>query len=267
MKKNRAKVQVGLVTKKINLGSDFRPLCPKYSMATILQIETATEVCSIAVSVAGRLASLKEEPDCRQHIAYVTMLTEACLADAGIAIDQLDAVAVSAGPGAYTSLRTGVSTAKGLCYALDIPLISVDTLAALAAGAFELGGLPDEALCISMVDARRNEVWLSAYRSDLDALVPAQPLILDDGALEDWVRSLNLGEIEAMLLAGNGQDKINSSNFGNNTYIRTAKNSSARFLTQIAEKKYKNKEFELLATFEPFYMKPPNITQPAKINP
>lgn len=236
-------------------------------MATILQIETATEVCSVAVSVDGKMVSFREEPDCRQHIAYITILMEACLGDVGIAIGQLDAVAVSAGPGAYTSLRTGISTAKGLCYALDIPLISIDTLAALAAGAFEQVGQPDDVLCVSMLDARRNEVWLSAYRNDLNALVPAQPLILDNGALEGWVQGLNQGRIEATLLAGNGQDKINSSSFGNNTYIRTAKSCSARFLTQIAEKKYRNKEFELLATFEPFYMKPPNITQPAKINP
>lgn len=235
-------------------------------MATILQIETATDVCSVALSVDGRLVSIKEALECRQHIAFITLQIEACLAEAGITTNQLDAIAVSVGPGAYTSLRTGVSTAKGLCYALDIPLISVDTLAALAAGAFEEKNLTAGAVCISMLDARRNEVWLSAYMSDLNPLVPAEPLVMDVGELDAWIKRHGLGEAEVLVVSGNGQDKINSSNFGNNTYIRTAKSCSARFLTLIAEKKFKNNAFEHLVSFEPFYMKPPNITQPASIN-
>jgi|1048.fasta_scaffold01026_3 tRNA threonylcarbamoyladenosine biosynthesis protein TsaB len=235
-------------------------------MATILQVETATEVCSVAVSRDGQLLSLKEELNCRDHIVHITRLIEACLEEVGVSFRQLDAVAVSSGPGSYTSLRTGVSTAKGLCYALDIPLIAIDTLTALAAAAFEQPGIPDGAVCIPMLDARRNEVWLSAYNKDLNPYVNAQPLLLETGVLDAWLTSLSLDFMDVLVISGNGQEKINSSNIGNNAYIRAAKSCSARSMTRIAEKKFGSGAFEQLASFEPYYMKPPNITQSAKVN-
>ena len=102
-------------------------------MATILNIETATRVCSVAVSVDGEVVSLKESNEKNAHAENITLFAESVVQTAGLEFHQLDAIAVSKGPGSYTGLRIGVSTAKGFCYSLDKPLIAINTLESLAA--------------------------------------------------------------------------------------------------------------------------------------
>ena len=97
-------------------------------MSNILLIETATDVCSIGLGMNGSLVALHETATYNEHGKRITLLIEACLKDGGIKASELDAIAISSGPGSFTSLRIGVATAKGLCYALGIPLISVDTM-------------------------------------------------------------------------------------------------------------------------------------------
>ena len=126
-------------------------------MAIILHIETATTVCSVALSENGKLLSLKEENKGLKHAENITLFIMHVLKESGKKITDLDAVALSSGPGSYTGLRIGTSTAKGLCYALDKPLISVSTLQSLALNAITKTS-DASALYCPMIDARRMEV-------------------------------------------------------------------------------------------------------------
>lgn len=231
-------------------------------MAKILLLETATDCCSVAICVDGVCVSMREMADCKSHIAVITLMIEACSKEAGIAINELDAVAVSSGPGAYTSLRTGASVAKGLCYALDIPLIAVDTLAALAWGSRDvLQVASGRAVYLPMIDARRAEIWLAAYDDTLTCVAPAQSLILEPGVLQQWIDALPLGyQPDEIIMSGSGKKKIIEEDIIKNSDICSVDMCSARFLLDIAQERYKNGQFEEVHLFEPFYMKPPNIT-------
>jgi tRNA threonylcarbamoyladenosine biosynthesis protein TsaB len=130
------------------------------SMPNILLVETATEVCSVAVFSENRIIALSENQHCTNHAAELTLLVSECMKKAFLNFADLDAVAVSGGPGAYTSLRVGASVAKGLCYALDKPLVVFDTLLALAAAARKMTDTR-KLLLLPALDARRQEVWMA----------------------------------------------------------------------------------------------------------
>lgn len=231
-------------------------------MAKILLLETATDCCSVAIGIDGLCVSIQEMADCKSHIAVITLMIEACAKEAGIVLNELDAVAVSSGPGAYTSLRTGASVAKGLCYASDIPLIAVDTLAALARGSkAKQAEKPTKALYLPMIDARRAEIWLAAYDHDMHCIAPAQSLILDPGVLPQWINTLPLSYTpDEVVMSGSGKNKISTEDIIKNSDICSVNACSARFLLDIAQERYINGQFEKIHSFEPFYMKPPNIT-------
>ncbi|MEO6758061.1 MAG: tRNA (adenosine(37)-N6)-threonylcarbamoyltransferase complex dimerization subunit type 1 TsaB, partial [Saprospiraceae bacterium] len=180
-------------------------------MARILLIETATDMCSAAIAVDGQVVALAEEFPTLQHAALLTLQVQECVRQAGIPLAELDAVAISRGPGSYTSLRVGASVAKGICFALDKPLIAVDTLLALAEASREQ--TPDEVsvqtLFLPMVDARRQEVWLAVYDEQSRLLAPAQPLILENNLFEDFIgKFLPFGAVGRLVLAGNGMEKM-----------------------------------------------------------
>ena len=235
-------------------------------MSKILLLETATDVCSVGIAVGEEVVALREEMDCRSHIAVITLMIEACCLEAGITLQELDAVAVSKGPGSYTSLRTGASVAKGLCYALDIPLIAVDTLEALAWGS-RPADLKPGTLLLPMLDARRDEIWVAAYDSEMQCLAPAAPLILTGDNLKNYIDNLREGAIwQQVIMSGSGKIKINIEYILDNTDICTISQSSARFLTLIAQNRLRNHQIEDVSLFEPHYMKPPNITISAKPN-
>jgi tRNA threonylcarbamoyladenosine biosynthesis protein TsaB len=251
-------------------------------MARILLIETATEVCSAAIAVHGEVVAIAEELHSQNHAALLTLQIEQCVKDSGIPLSNLDAVAVSRGPGSYTSLRVGASVAKGICYALGKPLIAVDTLLALAAAArSEVGNWkleidnPDVTtnfqfpisnfLLLPMLDARRQEVWLAAYDPQLRPLATAQPLILENDLFEKFVRAADpagLGEV--LIVAGNGSLKLENVPASKRTVFSSIKNCSARHLVPLAEQFFQDADFQNVAYFEPFYMKAPNITTPSK---
>src|ERR1700743_3579677 len=134
-------------------------------MSYIIQIETATTVCSIALANQGRILAVKQLNERNVHAEAITLFIQDVLNEAGVKYEELQAVAVSCGPGSYTGLRIGVSTAKGLCFALDKPLIAVETLACMAAGV--VSRFPDqldsETLLCPMIDARRMEVFTAIY--------------------------------------------------------------------------------------------------------
>jgi len=238
-------------------------------MAKILLIETASEVCSAAIAVNGNLVALAEDQNQPNHAARLTLLIQECVRQSGIALAELDAVAVSRGPGSYTSLRVGSSVAKGICYALDKPLIAVDTLQALAAAsrrAFEPQRSPDVVpLFVPMLDARRKEVWTAVYDGQLRKLVDAQPLILENNLFNIFTQSVSgFAPPNVFVVSGNGAKKIPNDPISENMVTSPVQNCSASHLGILAEQIFQNADFQDVAYFEPFYMKPPNITTPGK---
>ena len=234
-------------------------------MARILLIETATDVCSAAIAVDGRVVALEEEISTLQHAALLTLQVAACVRQAGIPLATLDAVALSWGPGSYTALRVGASVAKGICYALDKPLIAVDTLAALAQASRQEVQHDEQpgTLFVPMLDARRQEVWMAVYDQDGLQLAPAQPLIMENFLFEDFIGEyITHRPGSRLVFAGNGMHKLRNVPKFAKAVFSSIKNCSAVYLAALAERFFQDSDFQPLAYFEPFYMKPPNITVP-----
>lgn len=234
-------------------------------MAKILLIETASEVCSAALGIDGAINAFSEALEAPSHAALLTLQIQACCEEAGLALHQLDAVALSAGPGAYTALRVGASVAKGICYALEKPLIALDTLQLLAqASAVEVAAeVPT--WYVPMLDARRAEVWLGVYDAAGREKAPAQPLILENNSFEEFLSGIpGARQVERVVLSGNGMKKMRSGSISENVIFSTLEKCSARHMAAMAERFFQQADFQDVAYFEPFYMKPPNITTPNK---
>ena len=171
-------------------------------MAVILNIDTSTDVCSVALTAEGGILCHREDFTGRNHAALLSGFIKDCLDRLRELELKLDAVAVSMGPGSYTGLRIGLSEAKGLAFALGIPLIGVDTLKLLAVSVMFSGReIPENALYAPMIDARRMEVFTAVYDSALTPLMEPQPLILDADSYASF-----LSEAPVMFF-GNGSDK------------------------------------------------------------
>jgi tRNA threonylcarbamoyladenosine biosynthesis protein TsaB len=228
-------------------------------MSLILNIESATDICSIAISRDNELLGSKELVG-NLHAEKMTLLINECLAACNIRLNDLDAIAISNGPGSYTSLRIGASTAKGLCYALDLPLIAIDTLETLALAAFnEIGD--KEALYCPMIDARRMEVYTATYQYSettgaLENIEPMHPKIIDGESYSDFLQ-----KNKKIYLCGNGAEK--TSEVLSNSYIFILPiECSARYLYILSNQAYVEKRFEDMAYHTPQYLKAPNITTP-----
>ncbi|MCC6281160.1 MAG: tRNA (adenosine(37)-N6)-threonylcarbamoyltransferase complex dimerization subunit type 1 TsaB [Saprospiraceae bacterium] len=231
-------------------------------MAKILLIETATEVCSVAIAVEGVVVALAEASESPSHSALLTMQISQCVRESGIELAELDAVAVSNGPGSYTSLRVGVSVAKGICYALNKPLIAVDTLGSLALASKPVAAQDGGRIYfLPMIDARRNEVWTSVYTSALERVNLPQPLILENNSFIEYVTScIDPDSQDTLIVSGNGSQKIADVTLFENTVVSPIKKCSAQYLSELAFYQFQNNDFQDIAYFEPLYMKPPNIT-------
>ncbi|MEQ1744272.1 MAG: tRNA (adenosine(37)-N6)-threonylcarbamoyltransferase complex dimerization subunit type 1 TsaB [Saprospiraceae bacterium] len=244
-------------------------------MAKILLIETATEVCSTAIAIDGTVVALAEDFNQPNHAACLTLLVESCSSQANIPLAELDAVAISRGPGSYTSLRVGAAVAKGICYALDKPLIAVDTLLALASAsigdhcaslASDAPGANKPVFYMPMLDARRKEVWTAIYDYNLREIVPAQPLILEHELFQIFLHNApNALASGLLVVSGNGAKKMLNGDIFENAVFSEPRICSATHLAVIAEQRFQNADFQDKTYFEPFYMKPPNITVPKKI--
>jgi len=222
------------------------------SVHHILQIETATQVCSVAVSANGITSAYKEINEPNIHASRLTMLISELLQELALGFADLSAVAVSKGPGSYTGLRIGVSTAKGLCYATDLPLIGVNTLSSMAEGFKE--SYPDSQedygrLC-PMLDARRMEVYMAMYDHALRPLSPVSAVIVDAQSFNEMP-----GE-GRMALFGTGADKCRELFEGNpQVHVVPGFLNSARFLSRQAYQAYLEGDFVDVAYFEPYYLK------------
>ena len=171
-------------------------------MSTILCIETSTNVCSVALTADGMILHHCEDFEGRNHATLLSGFIKQCLDHMSRHEMRLDAVAVSIGPGSYTGLRIGLSEAKGLAYALDIPLIGIDTLKILATEAMFAVDLEPGSLLAPMIDARRMEVFTAVYDESLQTVVPPAPMILDAGSFAP-----QLAGDAPVYFMGNGADK------------------------------------------------------------
>jgi tRNA threonylcarbamoyladenosine biosynthesis protein TsaB len=214
----------------------------------ILLIESATSVCSVALSDKGRIIAFRELDEPNRHAEKLTVFCDEIVKEAGISFGQLDAVAVSMGPGSYTGLRIGVSAAKGICYALDKPLIAVGTLESMAFG-MKQEALAGELLC-PMIDARRMEVYCALYDHEANEVQEVAPLILDENSFA------NILQEKKIIFSGDGMPKAKEllSRFPNASFT-SAGLCSAKNLALPAERKLAAKQFEDVAYFEPFYLK------------
>ncbi|MBB2151310.1 tRNA (adenosine(37)-N6)-threonylcarbamoyltransferase complex dimerization subunit type 1 TsaB [Pedobacter gandavensis] len=226
-------------------------------MITILQIETATQVCSAAISQDGVTIALKEEMASNIHAGSLTLFIQSAMDSAGLKFSDLDAIAVSKGPGSYTGLRIGVSTAKGLCFALDKPLIGIDTLQMMAEGFWKAEALPEGLVC-SMIDARRMEVFTAVFDPQLDYVSPVEAKIIDEHSFESLLSA------QKVTFIGDGAAKCTETLQHENAHFSTANFNSAGNMSRLAMAAYTQGKFEDVAYFEPFYLKDFVFTTPKK---
>lgn len=232
-------------------------------MSLILGIETATKMCSVALSDENGLLALKEVGGEYSHAENLNLFVSDVCMQAGKELKDIDAVAVSKGPGSYTGLRIGVSAAKGFCTALDIPLISVDTLQAMAlVGSKSLlsGEIERGVLFSPMIDARRMEVYTALYDNEGNKIEDISAKIIDENSFEKELKS---GKV---VFFGDGAEKCREALESNpNAIFIEEVHPSAQYINEIALEKFNKKEFEDVAYFEPFYLKDFIATIPKKL--
>lgn len=214
-------------------------------MTYILNIETATKNCSVSVSNNGVLLAVKELNNGNySHAEVLHSYINEVLKEAEISVSDLNAIAVSKGPGSYTGLRIGVSAAKGLSFSLDTPLIAIDTLKSLA------HCLPIESgKIIPMLDARRMEVYSAVFDSDFKQVRDIKAEIIDENSFSEYL------EKERIYFVGDGAEKCKAVITHTNAVFIEDKFPSAKEMCSLAYGKYKKNDIEDVAYFEPFYLK------------
>ena len=213
-------------------------------MERIILIETSTALCSAALAEDGVITSYRESSAPKAHASLTAVFIEEMLAERGLALADCDAVCVSMGPGSYTGLRVGVSTAKGLCFGSGKPLIAVGTLDTLVAQE----ETSDYKYILPMIDARRMEVYTAVFTSDGQQITETAPVIIDEGSFSQQL------EDGPVLFIGDGAGKCaDVIRHPNAHFCQCYPKASSMLLP--AMKAYKEKRFEDVAYFEPFYLK------------
>lgn len=224
-------------------------------MVNILNIETSTTNCSVCISENGKIKALKELNDAGySHSENLHVFIKEVLKDASLSIDDLDAIAVSKGPGSYTGLRIGVSSAKGLCFSLDKPLISIPTLESLAHQLKIENGF-----ILPLLDARRMEVYSAIFNANYDQVRETRAEIIDENSFSEYLKK---GKVYFL---GSGAEKCKdvikhpNAIFTDETHVPSTKE-----MGELANFKYKTSDFEDVAYFEPYYLKDFVTTKPKK---
>jgi tRNA threonylcarbamoyladenosine biosynthesis protein TsaB len=215
----------------------------------ILHIETSTNICSIAVSENGQCLFSKSDSEGMNHAALLSVFIAKAMEFLKSASKKPDAVAVSSGPGSYTGLRIGVSTAKGLCYGLDIPLIAVSTLEVLTANALQITDTATNSLFCPMIDARRMEVYAAIYNQEGIIQREISADIIDENSYSEILES------HSVYFFGNGAEKCKATLTHPNARFIDGMYPLAENMIVLAEKAYNEKKFVDVAYFEPFYLK------------
>ena len=216
----------------------------------ILCIETATPVCSIALLKDGQVADIRETDRKNSHAEVITLFIQELFGIYKLDVTDLAAVAVSMGPGSYTGLRIGVSSAKGLCYAGSKPLIAVSTLQSMATGAIEKKGKAEEsALYCPMIDARRMEVYSALFDSSGKEIREIKAEVIDENSFADLLPD------HPLYFFGDGADKCRTVITHPNARFLDDFRPSAAYMAPLVMEKFREKQFEDVAYFEPFYLK------------
>ena len=215
----------------------------------ILHIETSTNICSIAVSENGQCLFSKSDSEGMNHAALLSVFIAEAMDLLKSTSKKPDAVAVSSGPGSYTGLRIGVSTAKGLCYGLDIPLIAVRTLEVLTANALQITDTATNSLFCPMIDARRMEVYAAFYNQEGIIQREISADIIDENSYSEILES------HIVYFFGNGAEKCKATLTHPNARFIDGMYPLAENMIVLAEKAYNEKKFVDVAYFEPFYLK------------
>ena len=221
-------------------------------MANILHIESSTLTCSVAVALNGNIIALKESHDATYaHSEKLVVYIDEAISTAGIKPTDLDAVCVAKGPGSYTGLRIGVSAAKGLCYGLEIPLLSVGSLESMTHLAKQnyRSELADITAFCPMIDARRMEVYAQIFDSDLNPISAVSAEIIEE---DSFAKQLEIGKVAFF---GDGAAKCKDAIRHSNAIFLDGFNTSAEGMASLAEEKLAKSEFEDVAYVEPYYLK------------
>ena len=217
----------------------------------LLHIETATDVCSVALSRGTEIIGLKEEAGGNNHAKNLLPFVDEVLKQSGVRMSEINGVAVSIGPGSYTGLRIGVSTAKGIAYTAGIPVMAISTLESIAQGAKQLWSetSTESVQIVPMIDARRMEVFTTRFDYDMQPLEEVSSKIVDENTFSELLSE------QKVLFCGNGMPKCREllSVFSNACFIDAL--ISAKNMLPAALKKWQNNDFEDVAYFEPFYLK------------
>ena len=213
-------------------------------MTYILNLETATKNCSVSISQNGQTILCKEMAEAGySHAEKLHVFIEECIKESNISFKDLSAIAVSQGPGSYTGLRIGVSAAKGLCFAMDLPLIAVDTLQVLASKLSITEGV-----IIPMIDARRMEVYSAIFNSKLEKIREVQAEILTESSFEEISETIHfVGDC-----AEKAKTVLTKSNF---IFHEEIIYPSANEMSELSYKKFQENKLEDVAYFEPYYLK------------
>lgn len=216
-------------------------------MALILNIDTATDTASVSITAAGRSIGLLKSENQKEHASFIHAAIASILKQSELTLRQIEAVAVTAGPGSYTGLRVGMATAKGLCYALSKPLITVSTLEAMTIAALEMQSTEDTLFC-PMIDARRMEVFTAVFDSNMHHRMAPRAMVLEQGCFSNFLLT------NKILFFGNGSSKfkqieksINAS-FADIFY-------SAEHVGKLAEAGFNNNNFSDVSYSQPMYLK------------
>jgi tRNA threonylcarbamoyladenosine biosynthesis protein TsaB len=225
-------------------------------MARILSIETSTSICSVAIHERGELRAVSEIKEPGAHAEKLLDLVDAAMKQAELRMSDLEAVAVSQGPGSYTGLRIGVSTAKGIAYGLEIPLIGINTLQAMAASQLVNQG----EFVVAVLDARRKEVYTQTFGDSLQEITSIEAVVLEEGV---FASVLEKGKV---YFVGDGADKVKEEIQHSNAFFpeNWEQSLSAKNMGQLAFEKFARQDWEDLAYFVPNYLKEFKALQSSK---
>jgi tRNA threonylcarbamoyladenosine biosynthesis protein TsaB len=226
-------------------------------MALLLGIESSSEYCTVLLCENGEIKSIIQHTEAFSHAAVLTRMIESCLKKVSLDIKDIDGIFISMGPGSYTSLRVGVSIAKGIAFAQNIPVMAIPTLKILALSALKYNQIND-ALYVGMTDARRMEVYIGLYNQEGNEIGVNHALILNSDSFNDY-------NDQVLVFAGDGMTKAKNLYEEKKNLVWTSTNMDWSVFAKLGDEKYRKGDFADLVYGEPIYLKPPNITT-AKIN-
>ncbi|MDR1056758.1 MAG: tRNA (adenosine(37)-N6)-threonylcarbamoyltransferase complex dimerization subunit type 1 TsaB [Prevotellaceae bacterium] len=224
----------------------------------ILYIETGSDICSVILSSGNSLLAIKESDNSRAHAQLLSVFIDEIIKENKLNYSDLNAIAVSKGPGSYTGLRIGVATAKGICFGLAIPLIAIDSLLSLTRIYLQKYAGETDVIYCPMIDARRMEVYTALFDKNTRRIGDTRALIVDENSFAGVL------ENNKMVFFGDGAEKCKDVIKHPNAVFADAIRLSAMGMVDEATQLYQNKQFEDVAYFEPFYLKDFVVTQSEK---